>query len=382
MVQEKQYRILHVFSAYGGGISSLILNLLENKTENLIFDTLAFSYQKGDAFVQTVEKHGGKCYTMCSARRDGVSQCWNSINELLEKEKYDAIHCHIAGWMCIPFRYAAYKYGVPVFVIHAHTTRYDSRIDRTAIVQRLNKVINYKCATHYMICSDMAGEYIFGKKYMKKKITELIPNGIQEEKFLDVLTEEEIEEYHREFGISDDTMIISHVGRFSIPKNHEYILEIAKCLKQKQANCAILLIGDGERFDEIKNKTEDMQLMDIVQFLGRRYDISRLMQYSDRMILPSINEGLPTVAIECQASGTPMLVADTITKQCDMKIGLLEFLPLESPEEWAEKILVSNKNKLAIEECIKLIRDKGFTAATAGRLYCKSMLQYIQDMEN
>ena len=132
---------------------------------------------------------------MCSARKEGIQSCWKSIESLFKRQKYDAVHCHIAGWMSLPFWYAAKKNGIRVFVIHAHTTRYDSKIDRIPIIQKLNKIINYKCASHYMICSDMAGEYIFGEKYISKKNTELIPNGIQEEKFLSVITDVEIDSF-------------------------------------------------------------------------------------------------------------------------------------------------------------------------------------------
>ena len=63
------------------------------------------------------------------------------------------------------------------------------------------------------------------------------------------------------------------------------------------------------------------------------------MQGMDFFVLPSYFEGLPTVAVEAQASGLPCLMSDTITRETKITENCW-FLPLkESPEAWGQFIL-------------------------------------------
>ena len=68
------YRVLHIFSSYGGGISSLILNLIENKSKDFKFDLMAFSYQNGDVFLERVRRMGADIYQMPRPRIDGYKK--------------------------------------------------------------------------------------------------------------------------------------------------------------------------------------------------------------------------------------------------------------------------------------------------------------------
>ena len=169
-----QYRVLHIFSGFGGGISSLILNLIENKSEDFLFDTLAFSYKGGEDFVEKLKKSGSQCYTMPRPRMDGYINFVKYVSDIFSKNKYDAIHCHI-----------------------------DSKIDR--ILHVINKQINYNVATDYFTCSDLASKYIFGKNYLKKREALLMPNGIKKEMFATRLSSEETKNYKQTFNISQRT---------------------------------------------------------------------------------------------------------------------------------------------------------------------------------
>ena len=51
------------------------------------------------------------------------------------------------------------------------------------------------------------------------------------------------------------------------------------------------------------------------------------MAMADVMILPSLYEGLPTVAVEAQAMGLYTLLADTITPECDMEKWTITTIP-------------------------------------------------------
>ncbi len=375
----KQYKVLHVFSAYGGGIGSLILNLTENKSDNFIFDTIAFSYKGGEGFVERLEKMGTTCYSMPSAKRKPV-QFFKYIDELFGKNHYDAVHCHIAGWMSIPFKNMCKKYGIKTFIVHAHTTKYDSKIDRIPLVYKLDKSVNYKVATDYMTCSDIAGNYIFGKEFLEKREALLIPNGVKKELFEHILTEEEKDNYRKEIGLPENKKLILHVGRFSEAKNHPFIVELAKEI-DKEKKYMIAMVGDGGLWDEMVKNIELNNLSESLKLLGRRSDISSLMQVADCMILPSYNEGLPTTAVECQASGTPMVLSDTITTMCDMGLDLVQFIKTDDAAKWVGAIEELMDKKMNPEIALAKVEANGFTATSAAKLYCDALITSIERNE-
>lgn len=52
------------------------------------------------------------------------------------------------------------------------------------------------------------------------------------------------------------------------------------------------------------------------------------MAASKVFLLPSLNEGLPTVALEAQASGLPCLLSDNITKECRITHAIHFYPPI------------------------------------------------------
>lgn len=372
------YRVLHIFSGYGGGISSLILNLTRNKAEDFVFDTAAFTYSKGEHFKEAIINGSGNCYLMPRPRIDGYKKFINCVYNLMKNNKYDAIHCHISGWRAWPFYKAAKKNKTKCFILHAHTTLNDSHLDRLLVVRKINQFLNYKFATHYMTCSDLAAQYIFGDKYITRQEATLLPNGIDEHLFSDCLTDSEKLLYDTEFQIPSNVKKIVHVGRFVEAKNHDFILQIAKSIYDNNEPLVLLMVGDGQLFDKVKSLSETYGISDKIRFLGRRTDVIKIMQYADCMILPSINEGLPTVAVECQACGTPMILSETITKQCDMNLGLLKFAYLSCPEDWV-RLIIENIEKKTLDSCLDEIRSNGFTAEIVGDRYCDYIRKIIME---
>ncbi len=379
MSNKTVFRVLHIFSSYGGGISSLILNLIENKSEGFKFDIMAFSYQNGDEFVDRIRKMNGDVYQMPRPRIEGYRKFKEFVNSVLASNHYDAVHCHITGCHAKPFMDAANRHNVKNFVLHAHTTKYDSRIDRLLPVQIYDRRLNFKRSVAYFTCCDLAADYIYGKKYLMKRPAQLIPNGINEVAFLNKLTDEQTLIYRNELGVPDGTLVIGHVGRFSNTKNHCFMIDIAKELKKTGIGFILVFVGDGELFDSVKAKVEDCGLSDCIRFVGRRKDIALLMQYFDCMILPSSYEGLPTVAVECQAAGTRMLLSDCITKQCDMNLDLLQFLPINDVMTWVKAVerIASTGGHLDNSECVAQVIRQGFTMKDSGKRYCSILKEII-----
>lgn len=376
-MERKIKKVLHIFSSYGGGISSLILNLIEKGSEDYVFDTLAFSYKNGKDFIERLEKNGTECLLMSRPRKKGMIKFLNELQYIFSRKKYDAVHCHISGWRVWPFYSIAKKNGVTTFIIHAHTTKADSRIDRIPLIHKINQWCNYNWATEYMTCSDMAADYIFGEKYTEKKKPIFIPNSINKELFENEMNQSEISEYKKKLKICDKKRIILHIGRFDKQKNHKFILKIISNILMKSNKYIFLFVGDGKLRPIIEKKVMKKGMLDNVRFLGRRDDIAQIIQLSDCVILPSLYEGLPTVAIESQAAGRQMILSNTITKQCDMHLGLLKFLPINSAAEWAKTIEKLTLEKKTATECIDAIEKNHFTSRSASQLYCKELNQII-----
>lgn len=100
-------------------------------------------------------------------------------------------------------------------------------------------------------------------------------------------------------------LVIGQVGRMIPEKNHVFLLELARLLKEKGADCRFLLIGDGPLRASLAQKVALYGLGDRVIFTGLREDVDVLLQALDGFAMPSLMEGLPVALVEAQAAGFP-----------------------------------------------------------------------------
>ena len=130
-------------------------------------------------------------------------------------------------------------------------------------------------------------------------------------------------------------MVIGHVGRFFKQKNHEFLLDIFSSIQSKRKDAVLLLVGDGEKKEEIISKIDRLGLTQNVILTGIRSDIPDLLSSMDVFVFPSFFEGMPNTIIEAQATGMPCILSDSITKEAEIT-NLLEYLSLsEDCNKWA-----------------------------------------------
>jgi len=109
-----------------------------------------------------------------------------------------------------------------------------------------------------------------------------------------------------ELGISPDRPFVLAVGRLVPVKNHA--LAIRALVEVPAAMLAI--VGDGPLLEELRACASREGVADRVVFTGLRPDARSLIGAADALVLPSRGEGLPLVALEALAAGTPLVATD------------------------------------------------------------------------
>jgi len=111
----------------------------------------------------------------------------------------------------------------------------------------------------------------------------------------------------REFQLRPEEMVIVAPGRLEVQKGQSYLLEALPEVLRQFPNLRVLIVGDGSLRDKLAAKITELSLQNHVELTGYRKDVYDLFRLSDLIVLPSLFEGLPLVAIEAGALGKTIL---------------------------------------------------------------------------
>jgi glycosyltransferase involved in cell wall biosynthesis len=99
------------------------------------------------------------------------------------------------------------------------------------------------------------------------------------------------------------------VGRLSIQKDYETMLEAFVVFKQNKSG-KLLILGEGELRERLESLIEKLGLNEDVTLLGFTANPYAYMSKVNSLILSSLWEGLPTVVIEAMACGCQVIATD------------------------------------------------------------------------
>lgn len=336
---EKKIRILHVVGRMDrGGTESLLMSLIrEMKGENIVYDFVEQTEDICD-YDEEIISLGSKIYRCRALTPYNINEYkiwWEQF--LKEHPEYYIVHGHSRGSAPIYLKVAK-KLGRRT-IAHCHNNSNGKGIKavKRYIWQFPLRYIPEFC----FACSKDSGYSQFGKH----RKFEVILNGIQTRKYTWDLNVREI--YRKKFGL-ENTFVIGNVARFELQKNHEFLIDIFREIKQLEPKAKLMLVGKGTRENIIREKVQQLGLADDVIFMGLRTDVEKLMQVMDVFVLPSYFEGLGIVNIEAQAAGLHCFVSDKVIPKEIEVTELVHYIPLQnSALDWAKQIV---KEKDSIQE--------------------------------
>lgn len=230
-------------------------------------------------------------------------KAYKHLKELVEKNKYDLVHCHspiggvIARLACRKNRKRGLKL---IYTAHGfHFFKGGPFINW--IFYPIEKILaNY---TDVLITINHE-DYNRAKKSFKAKKIEYIPGiGVDTKYFQRIVIDKD--EIRKNLGIPKEAIMLFSVGELCRRKNHE--TTIRALAKTNNKNLYYVICGKGELQPYLKKLCNEIGIENRVLFLGFRTDIPELCKVSDIYIFPSIREGLGLAAIEGMSVGLPLI---------------------------------------------------------------------------
>ncbi len=343
-------RILQVFTIMGrGGAESMIMNYYRNiDREKVQFDFLVHRQERG-AFDDEIESLGGTIYRMNPINPFFPNNYYNELRSFFkEHSEYSIVHSHLNTFSSFVLKIAE-EFEIPYRIAHAHTAteriKLKDLLHPKSAKEALKKSVKFQLkkrihnhTTHYFSCGEKAGNWLFGVE----QPFEIMNNAIDAEKF--IFNSKISEEYKKELNLEDE-LVLGHIGNFTDPKNHTYLLKVFQKVLQKKEDSSLVLIGDGPLRKSIESEAKSLSIDHKVHFLGLRTDIANLCQMLDIFVFPSLYEGLPVTLIEAQAAGLKIFASDTITNEVHITEDITFLSIVDAPMVWADEILKQHSYK-------------------------------------
>ena len=259
---------------------------------------------------------------------------------LNEYGPFDAIHVNMDMLNGINLKVAK-KVGIRNRICHAHTSNnYRPQNVIKWVVKSmyilLMKHWMKRYATERITCSDIAGDYFFGKGCYHT-----ISNGIDLDKF----------RIKKDFERKTDKLRICTIGRIVDQKNPYFIANVINELFLIDNHIEFLWVGSGGMDEEVKEYVETLPSKNVFSFVGVRNDVENVLAQCSYFLFPSKYEGFGLVAVEAQAAGLDCFVSDTVPK--DIDCGKCKYISLEkTPAMWAKEIIeyIHSKQKMELDE--------------------------------
>lgn len=290
-----------ILSMQVGGAERLVYDMVrypafaENKPIVCCLDTIG---ELGEKLLQDGYK------VWCKGRNPGLDLTvigW--LREIIKREHVDVVHAH---------QYSPLFYAVPaallsgrkklVYTEHGRFHPEQKSWKRTIFNPLLSLGVDHLVAISAATAQAMATYDNFPLSRI-----EVIHNGID----CSSMNPESNNHFKRqELGLDPSCRLLGTAGRLNSIKNMSMMIRGLKLVLQQVPNTYLVIAGQGEEREMLKNLAVELEVNDRIKFIGLRFDLPEIYPLFDVFLLTSFTEGISVTLLEAMASGVPAVVTD------------------------------------------------------------------------
>ncbi|WP_155287886.1 glycosyltransferase [Lacticaseibacillus zhaodongensis] len=330
-------RILHIQGRMGlGGAESFMMNVYGHADLTKVqFDFLVYdTYKNVDVYNEKIQQMGGRIFISPNPNESLIAYMV-FLYKLLKAEHFYGVEneVYFGGGINLLVAWIA-KIPKRVAISHATSDGKGSSLRHRLLSNVLMNMLNLFSTDRFAV-SQEAGLSLFGRNNFIE-----VKNGIDFGKFRNASMNQAGLRIRKSLKISRGTLVAINIGRLEKQKNQKYLADVMHSMSaEHQQQLVLIIVGEGSEKEELKEYFDRLGLEQHVRFLGSRNDIPELLSAADVFVLPSLYEGLPTVLVEAQVAGLPVVMSDQVSSEAVLS-NQASRLPIRSKDlsRWEKEI--------------------------------------------
>jgi glycosyltransferase involved in cell wall biosynthesis len=218
----------------------------------------------------------------------------NYLNDYLDAHPVDVLHVHYRRCGLVARRIQQ-KHPAPML--------YTLHLSNISLNWFRRQLTDFGDHTH--VASDEARQWLIHSAGVPHEQISLVPHGIDPKRFppaeaADRAAAREL------LGLAPTDMVAAYVGRMDVPKNEQWMIDLAAASRDRLPNLKVIMVGEGPHQKMLRRMVQRKNLSDRVLLLGHR-DPLKIYYAADAFLLPSAREGFSLVCAEAMSTGIPVL---------------------------------------------------------------------------
>lgn len=236
-------------------------------------------------------------------RRPWIALETRAILSMIEKEKisFDLIHAHMTWPSGAVAAELKKHFDVPLVITEHTSTTFNAAVRKRDACWK-----NTLNAADKIIRVRKGDNHLFKELDVPLEKVVTIPNGFDHKTFLPLSSDR----CRRELGLPEERKILLNVGNlYSTVKGHSFFIEAISRVLRSRNDVLGIIVGSGKLEKELQNLIKELHLENHVRLVGSKphNQIPLWINACDVFVLPSLNEGNPTVMFEVLGCGKPFV---------------------------------------------------------------------------
>lgn len=238
--------------------------------------------------------------------KNGNLEAYKRLKSLLDREKYDIVHCHTPMGSVLTRLAAssARNHGTKlIYTAHGFHFYKGAPALNWMVYYPIERLLAHR--TDLLITMNNE-DYECAKQFSAKRVEKVNGVGLDLNKFVRATSEEQ-KKIRESLQLGENDIFAISVAQLIKRKNH--IVLIRAIAELCNPNFHLFICGDGVQENELKEEVKRLGIQEQIHFLGFRKDVYKLCSSADLFLFASLQEGLPVAIMEAMACRLPIIAS-------------------------------------------------------------------------